>query len=214
MKQKNPIKFGTDGWRAVIAEDFTFDNVRICAQGLADYMKQTGLAEKGLVIGFDNRFASEDFAAAAAEVAAGNGIKVYLSPKGIPTPVVSFGVTVQKAGAGVVITASHNPARYNGFKIKSMDGASAPTSMIEAVEANINRIYPDPQIKQRSLAEGLNRGQIEQFNFDPLYLQRMAQFVDLSRIQQSGLSVVVDSMFGVGTGYFRQLLEGGSLALA
>ena len=82
MKTRNPIRFGTDGWRAVIAQDFTFDNVRICAQGLVDYMKQSGLAERGLVIGYDTRFASEDFAAAAAEVAAANEIKVYLSHQG------------------------------------------------------------------------------------------------------------------------------------
>ena len=106
---------------------------------LADYMKETGLAEKGLVIGYDTRFASEDFAAACAEVAAANGIKVYLSPKAIPTPEVSYAITVKKAGAGIVITASHNPARYNGFKIKSADGASAPTEMIAAVEKNIAR---------------------------------------------------------------------------
>ena len=97
-------------------------------------MKQNGLSGKGLVIGYDTRFASEDFAAATAEVAAANGIKVYLSPKAIPTPEVSFGVTAKKAGAAMVITASHNPARYNGFKIKSADGASAPTEMIAAVE--------------------------------------------------------------------------------
>ena len=87
----NPIKFGTDGWRGVIARDFTFDNVRICAQGVADYLKQNNLAEQGLVIGYDTRFASEDFAAAAAEVVAGNGIKVYLCPKATPTPIISYG---------------------------------------------------------------------------------------------------------------------------
>ena len=86
----NPIKFGTDGWRGVIADDFTFTNVRFCAQGAADYLKQKGLAGRGVFIGYDHRFASEDFAAAAAEVMAGNGIKAYLSPKAIPTPFVCF----------------------------------------------------------------------------------------------------------------------------
>jgi phosphomannomutase len=134
MKKTNPIKFGTDGWRAVIAEDFTFDNVRICAQGLADHLKQSGTARQGVVIGHDTRFASEDFASACAEVIAANGIKAFLSPKAIPTPEVSFGVTAVNAGAAIVITASHNPSRYNGFKIKSAEGASAPTEMIAAVE--------------------------------------------------------------------------------
>jgi phosphomannomutase len=98
MKTTNPIKFGTDGWRAVIAQDFTFENVRICAQALADYMKESNLAKKGLMVGYDTRFASEDFAAAVAEVAAANDIKVFLSPKAIPTPEVSFGVTSRKLG--------------------------------------------------------------------------------------------------------------------
>ena len=95
----NPIKFGTDGWRAVIADEFTFANVRFCGQGAADYLKQKGLAGRRVYIGYDRRFASEDFAAAAAEVVAGNGIHVLLSPKAIPTPFVSFGVITQKTGA-------------------------------------------------------------------------------------------------------------------
>jgi phosphomannomutase len=87
-----PIKFGTDGWRAIMAQDFTFDNVRFCAQGVADYLKRSGLAKQGLIIGYDTRFASEDFAAAATEVVAGNGVKVYLCSEATPTPVISFGV--------------------------------------------------------------------------------------------------------------------------
>jgi phosphomannomutase len=210
----NPIKFGTDGWRAVIAQDFTFDNVRICAQALAEHMKESRLAEKGLVVGYDTRFASEDFAASVAEVAAANGIKVYLSPKALPTPEVSFGVTSRKAGAAVVITASHNPASYNGFKIKSLDGASAPTQMISAVEKNISRIYESAEIRRMSLSAALNQGLVEHFNFDPSYLQKMATFVDLLRLQDSGLKIAVDSMYGAGAGYFKQLLEGGSTSIS
>ncbi len=111
MKLVNsPIKFGTDGWRGIIAEDFTFDNVRACTQGIADYVKQANLSSRGVLIGYDNRFASEDFAAACAEVMAGNGIKVFLCSKATPTPVVSFGVTRKQAGLGIIITASHNQA--------------------------------------------------------------------------------------------------------
>jgi alpha-D-glucose phosphate-specific phosphoglucomutase len=208
VKTVNPIKFGTDGWRAVIAEDFTFDNVRICAQGVADYLRETGQADRGLVIGYDTRFASEDFAAATAEVAAANGIKVYLSPKAIPTPEVSFGVVSKKAAAAVVITASHNPATYNGFKIKSADGASAPTEMIDAVEKNIQRIYDAGAAKRMPLAEALKQGLVEKIDFDPLYLERMAKLVDLERIRHSGLKLVIDSMYGAGSGYFKSLLDG------
>ena len=118
----SPIKFGTDGWRAIIAQDFTFDNVRACAQGVADYLKQANLAQRGLIIGYDTRFASEDFAAAAAEVIAGNGIKVHLCPKATPTPVISYGVLARKAGGAIIITASHNPGNWNGFKFKTGTG--------------------------------------------------------------------------------------------
>jgi phosphomannomutase len=214
IKVNNPIKFGTDGWRAVIAQEFTFANVRICTQGLVDYLKQTKLAEKGLVIGYDTRFASENFAAATAEVAAANGIKVFLSPKAIPTPEVSFGVTAKKAGAAVVITASHNPASYNGFKIKSADGASAPTEMIAAVEENIRRLFPAAEIQCTPLDQALKQNQVELFNFDPLYLKRMADFVDLDQMQKSGLKILVDSMFGAGSGYFKSLLGGGTARVA
>jgi phosphomannomutase len=213
MPPKNPIKFGTDGWRAVIAEDFTFDNVRICAQGLAEYLQQTGLDGKGLVIGYDNRFASEDFAAATAEVAAANGIKVFLCPKAVPTPEVSFGVTAKKAGAAVVITASHNPARYNGFKIKSADGASAPTEMIVGVEKNIARIFESRAIKRMPLNEALRDGKVEVFDFDPLYLQQMARLVDINRIKRSRIQIIADAMYGAGCGYFKTLLEGGSVKI-
>jgi phosphomannomutase len=209
MNTTNPIKFGTDGWRAIIAREFTFDNVRVCAQALADHMRQTGLAARGLVIGYDTRFASEDFAAACAEVAAANGIQVYLSPKALPTPEVSYATTVKKAGAAIVITASHNPAAYNGFKIKSADGASAPTEMIAAVEQNIRNIWGGPEIARLPLAEALKTGKVEYTDFDSLFLRRMAEFVDLPSIKQSGLKIMVDSMYGAGSGYFRTLLEGG-----
>jgi phosphomannomutase len=129
----NPIKFGTDGWRGIIAEDFTFNNVRICAQAVAEYLKQDRLDKRGLVIGYDTRFASEDFAAAAAEVLAGNDIKVHLCLKPAPTPVVSFAVPTTKSAGAIVITASHNPGSWNGFKYKSQDGASAPDEVTSQI---------------------------------------------------------------------------------
>ena len=214
MNKINPIKFGTDGWRAVIAREFTFENVRICAQALIEYMQETGLASKGLVIGYDTRFASEDFAAACADVAAANGIKVYLSVKAIPTPEVSYAITLKKAGAGVVITASHNPGNYNGFKIKSADGASAPTEMIAGVEQKIARIFESSGTKNIPTAKTPTRGIVEKCDFDTAYLQRVAEFVDLNRIKQSGLKIVVDSMYGAGSGYFKSLFRGGNVTVA
>jgi alpha-D-glucose phosphate-specific phosphoglucomutase len=214
MNKINPIKFGTDGWRAVIAQDFTFENVCICAQGLADYLKQSGLASKGLVVGYDTRFASEDFAAAAAEVVAANGIKVFLSSTAAPTPVISYATVVKQAGAAIIITASHNPAKYNGFKIKSADGASAPTEMIAAVEKNIDRVFNSGHVQSMPLADAQKSGIIEQIDLKPPYARRMEEFVDLSAIKKSGLKIVVDSMYGAGSGYFKSLLFGGSTAVS
>ena len=114
--------------------------MRTCAQGVADYLKQAGLAHQGLIIGNDTRFASEDFASAAAEVIAGNGIKVYLCTKAAPTPVISYGVRERKAAGAIIITASHNPAIWNGFKFKTGDGASAPKEITVELEKRISNI--------------------------------------------------------------------------
>ena len=104
------IRFGTDGWRAIIAEDYTFDNVRLCTRGVSEYMLNQGLAQRGLVVGYDTRFASEDFARTVAETAAGSGVNVYLCDRPAPTPVVTYNIVDRKAGGAVVITASHNPS--------------------------------------------------------------------------------------------------------
>ncbi|GAG14954.1 unnamed protein product, partial [marine sediment metagenome] len=151
------IKFGTDGWRAVIAEDFTFDNVRICAQGVAEYLKGSGLSQKGLVIGYDTRFASEDFAAAAAEVIAGNNIRVHLCLKPAPTPVISYTVPAIKAAGAIIITASHNPGSWNGFKYKSQEGASVPSEVTSQIEENIACLTQTISIEGRSPGEGVKR---------------------------------------------------------
>ncbi len=112
------IKFGTDGWRALIGEEYTFENVRICAQGTAADLKEQGVAAKGVRVGYDTRFRSGDVAAAAAEVFAANGIPCFLTDRAAPTPVVSYNLVTHSAGGGVVITASHNPGNYNGYKYK------------------------------------------------------------------------------------------------
>jgi len=202
------IKFGTDGWRAVIAEDFTFDNVRICAQGVADFIRASG-ARGPIVIGYDTRFASEDFAAATAEVLAGNGIAVLLSDKAIPTPVVSYAVVSNKAVGGVVITASHNPAQYNGFKYKSADGASAPTEAVDEIERYIAALGGrKPSVMPRSEAE--SRGLVTCFNPDRDYIEQVGRLVDLPALRKCGFRLAVDAMFGAGSGYFRDILAGGS----
>jgi len=210
---KNPIKFGTDGWRGVIAQDFTFDNVRICAQGVADYLKQAGLAERGIIIGYDTRFASEDFASAVAEVVAGNGIKVYLCTEATPTPVISYGVLAKKAGGAIIITASHNPAKWNGFKIKSESGSSAPTEVIAEVEKNISHTLAAGGVSQLPLAEAVKQGLVEYLDLSPIYFDQLNNLINLNELRQSKLKVVVDSMYGAGIGYFKNLLSGGNIEI-
>ena len=209
----NQIKFGTDGWRGVIAEDFTFDNVRTCAQGVADYLKQAGLAGRGIIVGYDTRFASEDFASATAEIMAGNGIKVYLCPTAAPTPVISYGVLAQKAGGAIIITASHNPAKWNGFKIKSDDGASAPTEVIAEVEKHISHILTAGGVNRLTLTEAVKQGLVQYLDLSPVYFDQLNNLINLNELRQSRLKIVVDSMYGAGAGYFKKLLDGGGIEI-
>ncbi len=187
--------------------------MRACAQGVADYLKQAGLSNRGLIIGYDTRFASEDFAAAAAEVVAGNGIKVYLCPRASPTPVISFGVSARKAGGAIIITASHNPAMWNGFKFKTEDGASAPTDILIKLEENISQTLSSGKIKQVPLAQALEQGTVEYLDLTPAYLEQLTRLVDREALRRAGLKVVVDTMYGAGAGYFQPLLEGGTTRL-
>ena len=185
--------------------------MRACAQGVASYLKQTGLASQGIVVGYDTRFAAEDFASAAAEVIAGNGIKVYLCPKATPTPVVSFGVLAQKAGGAVIITASHNPANWSGFKYKSEYGCSAPDEVTAEIERHISQALATGEINQIPLANALDRGLVEYLDLDPIYFDQLNRFINLNELRQARLKVVVDSMYGAGAGYFKTLLAGGAI---
>ncbi len=208
------IKFGTDGWRAIIAREFTFDNVQACAQGVADYLKRSGLARKGIIVGYDTRFASEDFAAAAAEVIAGNGIKVCLCSQATPTPVISYGILAKRVGGAIIITASHNPAAYNGFKYKSEYAASAPPEVEAEIEKNVARSLAEGKVNRLSLTEAVKRGLVEHLDLAPVYLEHLAQLVDLNKLRRAEMKVVIDSMYGAGSGYLKGLLQGGVLKVA
>jgi alpha-D-glucose phosphate-specific phosphoglucomutase len=216
----SPIKFGTDGWRGIIAEDFTFDNVRICTQAVAEYLRQDGLDGRGLVIGYDTRFASEEFAAAAAEVLAGNGVKVHLCLEPAPTPVVSFTVPATASAGGIVITASHNPAPWNGFKLKSRDGASAPGETISQIEANIAALTRNLRagrlptaVRRLAMGQALEQGLVRRLDPAPDYCARLGHFVDVEQLRRQRLHVIVDSMYGAGSGYFRTILKDGDLKI-
>ncbi len=213
MTTPTAIKFGTDGWRAVIAEDFTFENVRACAQGVAGYLKDTGLAPRGLVVGYDTRFASEDFAAAVAEVVAANGIRVFLSDCACPTPVVSYSILHRKAAGAVVITASHNPPQWNGFKYKPDYAGSASPEVITELERRIAEAQW-AGVKRASLAEAERQGRVTRIDCVTPYLEHIARLVDLDALRAAPLAIVADSMYGAGAGLFARLLGGGRVKLS
>jgi alpha-D-glucose phosphate-specific phosphoglucomutase len=180
---------------------------------VADYLKQAKLAGRGLIIGYDTRFASEGFASAAAEVAAGNGIKVHLCPKATPTPVISFSILAKKAGGAIIITASHNPAIWNGFKYKTEQGSSAPAEVTAKIERRISHTLTTGKINQMPLAEALEQGKVKYLDLAPIYVKQLTRLIDLNELRQAKLKVVIDSMYGAGSGYFKRLLDGGAIQL-
>lgn len=204
------IKFGTDGWRAVIAREFTFENLSIVAQATMDYMTGEGLAEKGVVIGYDRRFLSREFAERCAEIAAGNGIKVLLTETYAPTPAVSWGVKSKGAGLGIMITASHNPPVYNGFKVKESFGGSASPSTTRKIEAQVGKNSTAcREILATPFSEALQSGMISRFDANTGYYAQLKKYVDIELIKKSAIPFVVDPMFGAGSGVFPVLLPGG-----
>ena len=191
----NSIKFGTDGWRGRIADDFTFDNVQLVAQALVDHLKEQKLADQGIFVGYDNRFQSEDFARAAAEVCSGAGLKTLLSAHSVPSPVTSFTVNKLGLGAGIMITASHNPPEWNGFKIKETFGGSAFPTTTQAVEKQLKpKLHYSPSTANLKLHDPDND-----------YLAKISSLTDLEFIRSSGLAIVYDPMYGSGAGYFKKL---------
>jgi alpha-D-glucose phosphate-specific phosphoglucomutase len=199
------IKFGTDGWRGVIAGDFTFDNVALCAQGVASYLHQEGSADKRLVVGYDTRFASREFAQRVAEVMAGNGIPTFLSTAAAPTPVVSHNVLDRKAAGAAIITASHNPAGWNGFKFKPDYAGSATPEITDRLEEEIARAEAGG-VRSMPLEIARTEGLVRDIDPAPPYLEQVAGLVDLDAISKSGIRLVVDAMYGAGAGYMSALL--------
>ncbi|MYC30789.1 MAG: phosphoglucomutase/phosphomannomutase family protein [Chloroflexi bacterium] len=199
------IRFGTDGWRAIIAEDFTFANVARCAQGLVDYLRDEGIAEKGLVVGYDTRFLSREFAETVVSVCAGNGVPAFLTEAAAPTPVVSYSVLDRQAAGAAIITASHNPGNWNGFKFKPEYAGSATDEITRRLEGKIEQAS---QPRLMPLGSGIEEGLIAPFDPKPAYLERLASLVDLTAIRSAGLTIMVDSMFGAGSGYLYELLAG------
>lgn len=209
------ISFGTDGWRAVIAEGFTFTNLERVAQAYAFFLQAQGLSEPPevaedpsrphVIIGYDRRFLSEHFARRAAEVMAGNGLRAAIFPESVPTPLVSWAVRERGARGGVVITASHNPPEFNGFKIKAPWGGSATSETTQAVEALVDK----QPVKREPLSSFDAQGFYEECAAS--YRKQISSYVDLERLRAAGLRVVVDPMHGSGGRWVEGFLKGGAL---
>jgi len=201
------IQFGTDGWRGVIAEDYTFDNVRRCTQGFANYLLEQGRQGQWVVVGHDKRFHSENFAAAVSEVLAANGLNVYLTNGATPTPTIAFAVVDKKACGAINITASHNPPTDNGFKVRDPHGGAIDPDGLYRIEAGI----PDSmeQVKRIPLHDAMRDGKVVVFDAGDAYVANLHKLVDIERIKEAGFTVMVDAMWGNGAGWFTRLLEGG-----
>jgi len=197
------IKFGTDGWRAVISDTFTFANLRLVAQAIADYVLDEAPQEKGgaseVVIGFDTRFLSDRYATEVARVLAGNGIIAHLTRADAPSPAISYTVVHKKAAAGVMVTASHNAPRYNGLKLKAAFGGAALPEQADRIEAYLARnqeMARGPNVMDYRAA--LDQGLIQLFDPAWAYYEHLSQMVDLDVISASELRVVADAMYGSG----------------
>lgn len=202
------IRFGTDGWRGRIADDYTFAAVRRCAQGFARYLLEEAGSGATVVVGHDKRFASEHFAAAAAEVLAGNGFKVLLTQGPTPTPAISYSVVANQAAGAVNITASHNPPMDNGFKVRDQHGGAIDPEGLRQIEAHIPE--DESGVARLPLEEALEKGAVVRFDPAPAYTEQLQRLVDLEPLRQAGLKVLVDPMWGNGAGWFPRLLAGGT----
>ena len=201
------IHFGTDGWRGRIAEDYTFANIRRCTQGFAQYLLQKGLKGEWVIVGYDQRFHSENFAISVAEVLAGNGFKVYLTDKATPTPVISYSVINKKAIGAVNITASHNPSTDNGFKVRDEHGGAIDPDGLTEIESYIPN--SEGKITRLSFEDGINKGRISLFDPKPAYIEQIHSLIDVQPIIDAGLSILIEPMWGNGIGWFPFLLGGG-----
>lgn len=204
------IVFGTDGWRARIADEFTFDNVRRCADGVARAVLAAGTRERGVVVAYDRRFASEHFAQSAAEVLLAHDIPIFFAERAVPTQMSTYEVVVRRAAAGIVITASHNPWTDNGFKVKSPEGSAAGPEMLAVIEAAIAQNAGQP-IPRRPFAEAEAAGLVERFDPYPGYEAFVRRTLDLEALRAADVHVLVEPMWGSGAGWISRLLAGGRI---
>ena len=205
MQANQEIKFGTDGWRGVISDNFTFENVRRVAKATADYYNRESRGRKvRMAVGFDTRFLSNRYAETMSAVFADNGIEVIISDRPIPTPLLSFTVAKRKLTSGVMITASHNPADYNGIKIKTASGGAAGVEVTSEVEKLIQRPL---------LFKGKVKGAIKKEDLTKDYIKFLRGYVDLNKLKNAKFRVLVDVMHGSGNGFIAGVLKGTGIKL-
>ncbi|MEA2630429.1 MAG: hypothetical protein QOE66_648 [Chloroflexota bacterium] len=204
------IVFGTDGWRSRVADDYTFENVRRCADGVAAYVVARGEQAKGVVIAYDRRFASEHFAIAAAEVLLAHDIPVAYATHAVPTQMSSYEVVERGSAAGIVITASHNPWTDNGFKVKSPSGSAAGPEILKILEARI-AVNGGTAIERRPFADGEAAGLVERYDPYEGYERFVRRTVDVDALKGADAHVLVEPMWGAGAGWLSRILAGGRL---
>lgn len=204
------IRFGTDGWRAVISETFTFHNLRLVAQAIADYVLEEDDQNPSVVIGFDTRFLSDRYAAEVARVMAANNIMTWLARADTPTPAVSYTVVKKETTAGIMITASHNAPRYNGVKLKASYGGSANARQNGRVEYYLERNLASARGPNlMNLEEAIKKDRIVKFDPSWAYYEHLSTLVDLDTISSAELRVVADGMYGAGRGVIGEVLARG-----
>jgi len=208
------IKFGTDGWRAVISDTFTFKNVAIVSRAISEWVnhdlkRKLGI-EKRVAVGFDTRFLSDEYAKIVSRVLAKNNIEVYLSDVAIPTPALSFGVTRLKCAAGIMITASHNPGKFNGIKIKTWQGGAASKEITNIVEHYLR----GTEVATMDLTQAVKERRVVIHNFRVDYVQFLKKYLDLNRIKNTTFKVLTDVMHGSGNGLMAEVLKGTKVRLS
>jgi alpha-D-glucose phosphate-specific phosphoglucomutase len=201
------IKFGTSGWRGMIADSFTFTNVRVVAQAIGEYLSSEGLGARGVVVGYDTRFLSEAFAHQVAKILTANGIHILLCTQETPTPTISYEIIRRETGGGVNITASHNPPEYNGLKFSSANGGPALPEITFQIELRATELLRSSGWKEMAISEAEKKGMLEKVDPKEPYLKRLEELVNFGVIRSSGLKVVVDCLYGTSRGYLGEELS-------
>ncbi len=201
------IKFGTSGWRGVIADDFTFARVRAVTQAIADHLAAEGLKDKGVVVAYDTRFLSERFAAEAVKVLATNGIRSFLSNRDVPTPAVAFDIIRRKAAGGINFTASHNPPEYNGLKFSPAWGGPALPETTKDIESRANALIDKNNINVMPMSEAKQKGMVDDADLRRLYLDDLRKKIDFDPIKKAKLKIAVDLLYGTGRDYLDSMLK-------